>query len=73
MNRRELIMMAAAIPIGAAAAAKPQTVLFIGDTMIKPLQPLNVCGGGFLVPKEMSDEIMRLMAIPPELIDKGEE
>ena len=72
MNRRELILAIAAIPIGAVAAAKPMTVLFVGDTMIKPLAPLNVCGGGFLVPKEISEEIIKLMAIPPELIDEGE-
>lgn len=72
MNRRELILAIAAIPIGAVAAAKPQTVLFVGDTMIKPLSPLNVYGGGFLVPKGYAEEIARLFAIPPELLGKGE-
>lgn len=70
MNRRELIIMVAAIPLGAVAAARPATRLIL-DWTIEPLAPLNVYGGGFLVQRWQAEEIARVVAIPPELIGKG--
>lgn len=77
MNRRELVLMVAAIPLGVVAAARHGICLVLGGAEIHPLPPLDPTSawsipgadGGFIVPKEMSEEIFRLMAIPPELID----
>ncbi len=72
MRRREFILAVVAIPAGAAMAARPLTKLVFDDFVIEPLVEVSLHGGGFLLPKEFAEEMIRLYAIPPELIGRGE-